>query len=141
VWQRSFDYEAVRRELLDPWRQGPGTPYRRRWHDLVTDAPLDDPSEVVPVGGVLLVDGVFAQRAELAGAWDLVVYVEVPDEVRIARMAARDGVSSDPEHPDQRRYLDAQEIYRATCHPLESADEVVDNTNLARPGVLTCRKT
>jgi len=136
VWERGFDYVAVRRELLDPWRHGVGTPYRRRWHDLTTDAYVEPevPAEVVPAGGVLIVDGVFAQRPELADAWHLVVYVDTAAEVRMARMAVRDGVSQDPDHPDQRRYLDAQRIYLARCAPVERAHVVVDNTLPERPG-------
>lgn len=135
VWERSFDYAAVRRELLDPWRRGAGAAYRSRWHDLATDTPVHEPSARVPDRGVLLVDGVFAQRPELAGVWDLVVYLVVPDGVRVARMAARDGVSPDRGHPDQRRYLEAQEIYVARCDPRETADVVVDNTDPDRPVV------
>ncbi len=133
VWARSFDLEAVRRELLDPWRRGPGSSYRRRRHDLATDARVDDPPEVVPVDGVLVVDGVFAQRPELVDAWDLVVYVHADDAVRVARMAARDGVPDDPDHPDQRRYLDAQHRYRDRCRPSDRADVVVDNTDPEAP--------
>jgi uridine kinase len=138
VWQRSFDYAAVRRELLDPWRSGADTAYQRRWHDLATDSHVeaDDPPPRVPDRGVLVVDGIFAQRPELADAWDLVVYLDVPDVVRVARMAARDGVSADLEHPDQRRYLDAQAIYDARCAPREHADVVVDNTDPGRPRVV-----
>jgi uridine kinase len=133
VWERGFDYTAVRRELLDPWRRGPGSAYRRRWHDLTTDAYVDDLTDVVPESGVLIVDGVFAQRPELAGSWDLVVYVDMPDDVRVCRMAARDGLSPEPDHPEQQRYLDAQRLYRDACRPRESADIVVDNTDLERP--------
>jgi uridine kinase len=136
VWERGFDYTAVRRELLEPWRRGPGTAYRRRWHDLVTDVHVDETPALVPAGAVLLVDGVFAQRPELAGLWDLVVYVDAPDEVRVARMAERDGVPADPEDPAQRRYLEAQRIYRDLCRPRPSADLVVDNTDPSRPRVL-----
>jgi uridine kinase len=132
VWQRSFDLEALRRELLDPWRLGAGSSYRRRWHDLTTDRLVDDPPELVPQAGVLVVDGVFAQRPELADAWDLVVWVHADDAVRLARMAVRDGVPDDPNHPDQRRYLDAQAIYRERCRPDERADVVVDNTDPER---------
>jgi uridine kinase len=127
VWHRSVDLVAVRRELLDPWRHGAGTPYRRRWHDLAGDVPLDEAVAVVPEQGVLVVDGVFAQRPELDDAWDLVVYVDAPDDVRIVRMAERDGVSPDADHPDQRRYLDAQRIYLTRCRPRERADMVIDN--------------
>ena len=117
VWSRSFDYHALRRHLLDPWCAGAGSPYRCRHHDLATDAHLQEPPETVPEHGVLLVDGVFAQREELRGCWDLVVWLEVADEERVRRMAARDGVPADVSHPDQRRYLDAQQIYRAPPTP------------------------
>jgi uridine kinase len=127
VWARSFDYEAVRRELLDPWRRGPGSPYRRRWHDLATDAYVHETPSAVPEQGVLVVDGVFAQRPELDGVWDFVVYVDAPEAVRMSRMSARDGVLGDAEHPDQRRYLDAQRIYVGRCHPRDRADVVLDN--------------
>ena len=136
VWARSFDLEAVRRELLDPWRRGPGAAYRGRWHDLAGDTRVDDPPDVVPEDGVLVVDGVFAQRPELVDAWDLVVYVHTDDAVRVARTAARDGVPDDPDHPDQRRYLDAQRWYHDRCRPLARADVVVDNTDPDRPRLL-----
>ena len=136
VWSRSFDLAALRRELLDPWRQGPPAAYRRRWHDLVTDAHLDVSSEPVPARGVLVVDGVFAQRPELAGAWDLVVWLEVPDAERVRRMAVRDGTVDDPGHPDQERYLGAQRIYRDSCDPLGSADVVVDNSDWTSPRIV-----
>ncbi len=133
VWSRGFDHDAIRRELLEPWRRGAGTSYRRRWHDLRTDHLVQDPPDVVPEEGVLVVDGVFAQRPELGDAWDLVVYVDAPDDVRIARMAERDGVPTDADHPDQRRYLDAQEIYLARCRPVDRADVVIDNADPATP--------
>jgi uridine kinase len=88
--------------------------------------------DAVPDAGVLVVDGVFAQRLELADSWDLVVWVHADDAVRVSRMAARDGASADPEHPDQRRYLDAQAIYRERCRPEEHADLVVDNADPER---------
>lgn len=136
VWARSFDYAAVRRELVDPWRAGGGTPYRRRWHDLASDQQVDAAAETVPEHGVLLVEGVFAQRPELADAWDLAVYVDAPDKVRVARMAVRDGVPDDADDPDQRRYLDAQRIYRDACRPRESAGLVIDNADPGRPRII-----
>ena len=136
VWARGFDYDAVRRELLEPWRRGAGTAYRRRWHDVATDAYLDETPLIVPALGVLVVDGVFAQRPEIRDAWDLVVYVDASDDVRVLRMAGRDGVSVDADHPDQRRYLDAQRIYLTRCRPRERADVVIDNNDPATPGIV-----
>jgi uridine kinase len=139
VWARSFDYAALRRELVDPWRSGAGTPFRRRWHDLASDTYPDEPQIPVPRSGVLVVEGVFAQRSELADAWDLVVYVDAREEVRVSRMAARDGVPADARHPAQRRYLDAQRIYLDACGPLEAADVVVDNSDPGRPRIVRIR--
>jgi uridine kinase len=137
VWARTFDYAAIRRELVDPWRAGAGTPYRPRWHDLATDTYPDVPQSPVPAEGVLVVEGVFAQRPELADAWDLVVYVDAPDEVRVSRMAARDGVPEDARDPAHRRYLEAQQIYLEACRPLEAADIVVDNADPRRPRIVS----
>jgi len=47
-------------------------------------------------------------------------------------LAAR-GVPNDPDHPDQRRYLDAQVIYQETCGRYERADVVVDNSDPDAP--------
>ena len=136
VWARSFDYRAFRRELLEPWLRGAGSSYRRRWHDLDSDGLVDDAHEVVPEGGVLLVDGVFTQRPELYAAWDLTVWLEAPPEVSVPRLAGRDGGSPDPAHPDQARYVDAQRIYRDTCDPPARADIVIDHTDLDRPRIV-----
>jgi uridine kinase len=136
VWARSFDYRALRHRLLDPWGHGAGSAYQARHHDLATDALLDEPPEAVPEHGVLVVDGIFAQRAELHDCWDLVVWLEVPDAERVRRLAGRDGVPHDPAHPDQQRYLDAQALYRQAADPVASADLVVDNSDPARPVVV-----
>ncbi len=136
VWARSFDYRALRRDLLDPWRDGAGSAYRCRFHDLATDEYVGEPFLEVPEHGVLVVDGVFAQRAELHDCWDLVVWLEVPEEERVRRLAARDGTPHDPEHPDLVRYREAQAIYRTAVDPVAGADLVVDNTDPDHPAVL-----
>lgn len=135
VWERSFDLEALRRELLDPWRAGPGSSYHERWHDLETDAYVDQPTATVPADGVLVVDCLFAQRVELRDVWDLVVWLECPDDVRVARMVERDGRPGASDHPDQQRYLDAQAIYRAECRPRDRAGLVVDNADWGSPRI------
>jgi uridine kinase len=135
-WSRSYDYPALLRELVGPWRSGPGSAYRTAVHDVDTDRALDLPPAVVPARGLLLLDGIFAQRDELRGLWDLAVFLDVPFEISVARMAARDGSPDDPGHPDQARYVEGQRIYLATCDPRSRADVVVDNSDLAHPRIL-----
>ena len=133
VWTRHFDYQSLRRELLDPWLAGPGATYVSTWHDVRRDEYARAPRESVPAHGVLVVDGVFAQRPEISQAWDLVVFLDAPPEVTVARLAARDGSPNDVGHPDQRRYLDAQRLYLDTCGPQRQADVLVDNSDLDSP--------
>ena len=85
----------------------------------------------MPDHGVLVVDAVFAQRGELRDCWDLVVWLEVGDDERVRRMAARDGVAADPGHDDQRRYLDALNASTATP-PTRSAPPTSSSTTPTR---------
>lgn len=127
VWRRHFDYDALRRELIEPWRAGPPATYRPAVHDVAYEVALDLPPRTPPEEGVLVVDGLFCQRPELEGCWDRVVFLDVPFEVSVARMAARDGSVDDVNDPDQRRYVEAQLIYFELCDPRGRADLVVDN--------------
>jgi uridine kinase len=69
----------------------------------------------------VIVDGLFLQRHELAGKFDLVVYLDVPFEVAAARLHARDAVRS------LDRYVGASLIYFAECDPRRRARVVIDN--------------
>jgi uridine kinase len=127
VWSRHFDYAALRRELLVPWRAGPGSTFRTAVHDVASDEPLGLPGQPVPAEGVLVVDGLFCQRPELAGWWDWVVLLDVPFEVSVARMARRDGSVDDVDDADQQQHIRAQLRYFRDCDPRARADLVVDN--------------
>ena len=128
VWTRHFDHAALRRELIDPWRAGPPRTYRPAVHDVADDTALDLPRRTPPEEGVLVVDGLFCQRPELDGCWDRVLFLEVPLEVSVSRLAARDGSVDDVDDPDHRRYIEAQLIYFRLCDPRRRADLVIDNS-------------
>lgn len=135
-WLDSFDYGRLRADVLVPLGPGGSRRYRRVAHDLVSDQLLDSPVEIAPAGAVLVVDGLFLQRDELADAWELSVFLDVPFEVTAARMARRDGTSPDPQHPDFQRYAGAQRLYFAACDPHGRADVLIDNTEIANPRML-----
>ena len=83
--------------------------------------------------GVVIVEGMFLHRDELAGRWDLSVFLDVPFAETARRMAARDGSVPDPEHPSMRRYVEGQRRYLAGCDPRQRATLVVDNTEPRAP--------
>jgi uridine kinase len=121
----SYDYGAFRRQVVEPLRGGD-----RRIRPVATDPRRDEyvsglPVEV-PLGGVVIVEGIFAHRDELFQLWDWSVFLDVAFETSVTRLAQRDGSPSDPEHPSLRRYVEGQRIYLARCAPKSRASLVID---------------
>lgn len=133
----SYDLDAFRTVLLDPLAADHAGPRRVRTavHDLSTDADPGLPWLDVDEDAVLVVDGIFLQRDELVGAWDLAVWVDAPLEVTFARMAVRDGCPPDPADPTNARYVEGQRLYLCACDPVARADVVVDNADPGAPRV------
>lgn len=138
-WLDSYDYPALRRRVLEPFGPGGSRRYQLACHDLVTDQQRDPPVESAPPGAVLVVDGLFLHRDELADAWDLSVFLRAPFAVSVARMAARDGTHPDPAHSSVARYVEGQQLYFDVCQPWERADLVVGATDLDAPSLLGSR--
>jgi uridine kinase len=134
-WRDSFNYARFRADVLEPFGPNGSRRYRPAAHDLATDAILTPEPQLAPPGAVLVVDGLFLHR-KLVGTWDLSVFLDVPFTVTAQRMALRDGTNPDPDHPDIRRYVQAQRIYFAACAPQERATVLVDNTDFHRPRIL-----
>lgn len=133
-WLDSYDYDAFRREVVDPLRRGSGT-YLPAVHDVETDAVLAGPRTPVPRGALVIVDGIFLHRPELADVWDHTVFLDVPFEESVRRMSGRDGNPEAHDAPENARYVDGQRMYLAQCRPAERADTVVDYADLARPRI------
>lgn len=138
-FEDSFDYQAVRRLVLEPLGPGGDRRYRRAIFDHRTDAERAVPAEAAPEGAVLLFDGVFLQRPELRDHWDLRVFVEVSPVEAVRRALVRDaellggaGVVRERYH---RRYLPGQQLYRDRCAPAARADVVIGNDDPAHPVV------
>lgn len=133
----SFNYVALRSELLDPLGPGGSRRYRRAVFDHRTDQPVSGAYDTAPADAVLLFDGVFLQRSELADCWDLRVWVDAPFTVTVARAVQRDtlGVGSQEEVRARydRRYVPGQRLYIEQCQPRETADLVVNNADFEHP--------
>jgi uridine kinase len=118
-WLDAFDYDRLVADVFGPLRES--RRFRPAAHDLASDATLSPPWQTAPAGAVVIVDGLFLQRRELAGAFDLLVYLDVPFEVAAQRLRARDGERA------LDRYVGASLLYFAECDPLSNADVVVRN--------------
>ena len=137
----SFNYEALRTNLLDPLGPGGSCQYRTRIFDHKTDSEKIAPLETAESGDVLLFDGIFLQRDELQGCWDVVIWVEAVFELTVERTLARD-LGRESEHDLNssqlaekyiKRYVPGQKIYIEECRPRENAHVVVKNGDLLNP--------
>jgi uridine kinase len=133
----AYDYDAIARLLLDPLGPGGDRGFRRRSHDLTTDELIDESAETADADAIVVVDGSFLQRPELAELWDEVIFLDTTLETAQNRGVQRDGellggataaarAFSSRYHAAGRRYLDEE-------RPCARASIVVDNEDVTRP--------
>jgi uridine kinase len=92
---------------------------------------------IAPDNAIVLCDGVFMHRPELADLWDATIFVSADLEIAAQRGAERNlaWVDSldDTYERYRRRYMPAQRRYLDEQRPHERADFVVHNTTLGAP--------
>lgn len=128
-YRDAFDYSLLRRVLLEPFRMGGSTGFQLRGFDLERDIPRESDWATGPADAILIVDGVFLHRPELRGMWNYSIWLDAPLDVRLARMAERDGADLDPEAESNQRYIGAQRLYVRDTQPNTAASAIVDNTD------------
>ncbi|MDK9496150.1 uridine kinase [Streptomyces katrae] len=138
-YRNAYDYEAVKRLLLDPCRSWEATSCVLCSIDPLTQR--DHSSEATPLlaDAVLIVDGVFAFRPEINEYWDFRIWLQVDAELSVRRGAERDQnwAGSEAESIHRNRYLVAEGIYLQEVDPLRMMDVVIDNSAFARPQIVT----
>ena len=138
----TFDYPALQSQLLEPLSPGGTRRFRRAVFDYRNDRAVDAAEETAASNAILLFDGVFLQRPELADVWDIRIWVEAPFGVTVPRAVSRDrargDASTDLEARYERRYVQGQLMYINQCEPMKRADIIVYNEDVSRPR-LECR--
>jgi uridine kinase len=130
----SFDYDALRSMLLDPFDAG--GPVVTEVFDVVTDEPIHAQEHPVRDDTILLLDGIFLHRPELVDRWHLSVWLDVPRAIAEQRMYERDGPNTAGD-----RYAAGQAIYRELVDPMSRADVIIDNSDFLNPRVVHIRST
>lgn len=146
----AYDYPALRSLLLEPLGPNGSRHYRTRWHDGWNEQEIVDPQRIAPDDSILIVDGVFLQRPELNGLWDVRIFVDIDAEQSLERGVERDLTLDEPlvraVRREQRlqvyreRYLPAEEMYLREANPMALADIVVDNRDLKTPQLIVRRR-
>jgi uridine kinase len=107
--------------------------------DHVTNADVVIAEQQALRSSILIFDGIFLHRPELRDYWDFSVYLEVSFDVSVARCAARDGTSPDPEAAANRRYVEGQRLYLLACDPRAKATMTIDYNDLSKPRIAAAR--
>lgn len=138
-YEDAFDYAALRETLLLPLGPAGNRRYRRAVFDLRNDAPLATEEEQSPLDAVLLLDGVFLLRPELATLWDYRIFVHVDFEVALARALERDqplfGTAEAVRSRYVLRYIPGQQLYLQRDQPQKRADVIVNNNHPSAPSL------
>jgi uridine kinase len=108
-YHRYFDWERLHAQVLKPLRANQAARYQV--YDWATEQ-LGSWQEVTP-GGVVIVEGIYSARPELARDYDLTVYVDTPREICLQRLRAR------AENPAEwiTRWRVAEDYYLHTTQP------------------------
>ncbi|MEV7405368.1 hypothetical protein AB0N93_33870 [Streptomyces sp. NPDC091267] len=136
-YQDAYDFPAFARTVLTPLGPGGDRRYRARIIDLASDQQIDEPPVTAPAAAVLIVDGSFLQRGELAQLWDEVVFAESSFLVARRRGATRDatlfGGLEQAENAFDNRYHAACRYYLAETDPATRASIVIGNDDVDHP--------
>lgn len=131
------DLPAVISMLLAPLGPGGDRRIRTISLDLASDEPVDAEPRLVAEDAVLVLEGTFLQRPELAAYWDVAVYVRASAEECLRRALERDRELLGGEERTRAiyaaRYEPAWELYEGEAAPEASADVVFDNERPERP--------
>ncbi|MBN2503090.1 MAG: hypothetical protein JXB38_20100 [Anaerolineales bacterium] len=135
----SFNYEAVRKLLLEPLGPTGIRQYQRGCFDHETDRLKEYPLEHAPEDAILLFDGVFLLRPELLDYWDYKIFVDIDFETMTERAVQRHVAEYGPD-PDVRarnltRYVPGQQLYLETCQPKQHANLIFDNRDINAPTI------
>lgn len=121
-----YDLGTLRREVLDPMEPGrAGRAWLPRLRDPGTDRPYREPRRDAVPATVVVLDGRFLARREIADAVDVRVHLEVSPAARARRVPAT----------EQARVLPAWERYLERSDPASTAALVVRHDRPAHPAV------
>lgn len=118
---RVIDWRRVRGEVLLPLREGQGASWRPfDWDTMIGLAPE---TITVPPSGLVILDGAYSARPELADLIDLSILVTLDDAVRRERLRLREG--EDLVSCWHTVWDEAEDYYFGTIRPPEAFDLVI----------------
>ena len=130
AWKCYYDlqwrYDYLR-DILQEMREGNDTGIQIELYDKDADCYHTEHFVSEP-DAVMIVEGVFLQRPELAGCFDCMAYLDIPEPVRLERVLQRDvyiGDAAAIREKYETRYFPAEHHYMEECIPAARADVLI----------------
>lgn len=117
---KNFDWERLRDQLLIPLAKNKEGKYQR--YDIKSDT-LKEWIRV-PIGGVVLIEGIYSMRREIFEYYDYRIFVECDDDERISRFNERNRGKVDVDEAlllNENKYVAVHKLF-------DKADLVIDST-------------
>lgn len=120
-------YDYLIDEIIKPIRSGAPFHKKIELYDKDNDSYILADTDI-PVGSIVIIEGIFLQREELENLFNHMIFIDVPEEIRLKRVLERDGYIGDKEQIAEKynsRYFPAERYYCENCSPARKASLVI----------------
>ncbi|HFJ9317141.1 uridine kinase [Bacillus anthracis] len=139
-YEDAHDYTAFKERLLKPLGPNGDLQYETISHNLITDIPVYNTPIFAQPNMVLIVDGTFLLKKDVAYLFDYKIFVDTNFEIARKRGAKREteafGSYKEAEKMFLNRYHAACKMYIEEHNPKDCADVVFRNSDLAKPELI-----
>ncbi|MGM7429304.1 hypothetical protein [Bacillus pacificus] len=139
-YEDAHDYTAFKERLLKPLGLNGNLQYETISHNLITDIPVYNTPIFAQPNMVLIVDGTFLLKKDVAHLFDYKIFVDTDFEIARKRGAKREteafGSYEEAEKMFLNRYHAACKMYIDEHNPKDCVDVVFRNSDLANPEVI-----
>ncbi|WP_053364661.1 uridine kinase [Bacillus sp. FJAT-27251] len=118
-----FDWQRLLKQVIEPLSQEQEGHYQR--YDWGSDALAE--WHRVPLGGIVIIEGVYTLREELSHHYDLKIWVDCPREIRLSRGIERDG--EEARDMWEKNWMLSEDLYFEKQKPILRAELVVEGTS------------
>jgi uridine kinase len=117
-----FDWQRLRDQVIKPLTNNKEGKYQK--YDWGTDSLTE--WYTVPIAEIVIIEGIYSTRKELADFYDFKIFVDCLREIRLQRGLERDG--EDSRDMWENNWMVAEDKYLIEHKPFERADLVIDGT-------------
>lgn len=130
-WQCYFNlqwrYDYFLKEIITPIKNGQNFHKNIELYNKNNDIYYLQETNI-PIGSIVIVEGVFLQRKELNKIFDYIIYIDVSEEIRLNRVIKRDNYIGNKQQIQDKyknRYFPAEHKYFLEYTPNIKADYVI----------------